>query len=525
MAESNFRLTYSTMYNPPDELHEKYETEVDKLKQNTGKEYAMIINNQDVTADKKFESRSPINTDMVLGVFQQGTAQNANDALEAAKKAFQTWGRTPWQERVELVRKAASIIDERIFELAAALSLEVGKNRMEALGDAAESADFMRYSCDQMEKNNGYIVKMESDPLEGYTSTNHSILRPYGVWVVISPFNFPAALSGGPTGAALTAGNTVVMKSAPDTPLAVRILAECFRDAGFPDGVVNLVTGPNDAVGQTLVDSPLMDGITFTGSYNVGMMIYRTIANGPYPRPVILEMGGKNPTIISSSADLERASQGLMRSAFGLQGQKCSAASRIYVEEPVYDELVDRLVALTNHIKVGDPTLKEIFMGPVINERAYKAYQDYAKDLSQTGDVLTGGKTLQEGPLSKGYFVAPSIVANVDDGHKLWKHEMFLPITMVTKIKTLEEGIQRANNVDYGLTAGFYGDSDQAEWFFKNIEAGVTYANRPQGATSGAWPGFQPFGGWKASGSTGKNSGGHYYLLSYMHEQSHTVIE
>lgn len=525
MSDNTFRLTYATMYNPPDELHSQYEEEVVKLKGNAGKEYAMIINNQDISADEKFNSHSPINTDLVLGVFQQGTAQHAKDALTAAKNAFQSWGRTPWQERVELVRKAASVIDQRVFELGAILSMEVGKNRMEALADAAEAADLMRYSCDQMEENNGYIVKMEQDPLEGYTATNHSVLRPYGVWVVISPFNFPAALTGGPVGAALVAGNTVVMKSAPDTPLTVRILAECFRQAGFPDGVVNLVTGPNETVGQTLVDSPLMDGITFTGSYNVGMMIYRSIANGPYPRPTLLEMGGKNPTIISKTANLERASQGLMRSAFGLQGQKCSAASRIFVEESAYDELVERLVKLTNEIKVGDPTLRETFMGPVINQRAYQAYQDYAKDLSQSGNILTGGKTLQEGDLGKGYFVAPSVVTKVEDNHKLWKHEMFVPITMVTKIKNIEEGMQRANDVDYGLTAGFYGDKEQTEWFFDNIEAGVTYANRPQGATTGAWPGFQPFGGWKASGSSGKNAGGHYYLPLYMHEQSHSVIE
>lgn len=201
---------------------------------------------------------------------------------------------------------------------------------MEALGDVQETADLIRYACDQMEANKGYIVEMGKDPLIGYEATNISVLRPYGVWLVISPFNFPFALTGGPTGAALVTGNTVVIKPATDTPWIVRLLAECFRDAGLPDGVVNFVTGPGRTLGQALIDSPEVDGITFTGSYDVGMKIFRDFANGKYVRPTILELGGKNPVIVSRHADLERAAAGIVRSAFGLQGQKCSAASRLH---------------------------------------------------------------------------------------------------------------------------------------------------------------------------------------------------
>lgn len=520
-----FRLTYATMFDSPDELHTRYEEAIAKLKGNLGNDYPMFINGKDVSTKAKFDNRSPINTDWLLGTFQEASAAEVAPAMEAAHNAARDWGRRPWQERVALVRKAADLITERIFDFAAVISMEVGKSRMEALGDAAESADFLYYACEQMEANNGYVKLMGVDPLKGYKATNTNRLRPYGVWVVISPFNFPAALTAGPTGSALVTGNTVVFKPAEDTPWSSRMLIECFRDAGFPDGAVNFVTGDGAVAGQALVDNPHMAGITFTGSYPVGMHIYRSIANGRYPRPTLLEMGGKNPVIVSRHADLERATQGLFRSAFGLQGQKCSAGSRIYVEEPVYDELIEKLVAVTKTLKIGDPTQKENFLGPVINEAAYNNYKGWAEELSQNGQILTGGRVLTDGAYGKGYFCEPTIVASVPTNHALWKQEMFLPITLVHKIKSLDEGMTLANDVDYGLTAGFFGNQEESKWFFENIEAGVTYTNRPQGATTGAWPGFQPFGGWKASGSTGKGAGGTYYLPLYMHEQTNTVIE
>lgn len=524
MGEKNFRLTYATMYNPPEELHTKFEAEVAKIKANLGQEFGMLINGKDVFADEKFEDRSPINTDLLLGVFQKGTEKHAEMALQAARRAAKGWADTDWRARVALVRAAAARMDARIYELGAVISLEVGKNRMEALADAAETADLLRYSADQMEANEGFIVKMGEDPLEGYTAENYSILKPYGVWLVISPFNFPAALTGGPVGAALVTGNTVVIKPATDTPWTSRLIAECFEEAGFPAGVVNYVTGPGRTLGQALVDSEEVDGVTFTGSYNVGMKIYRDFANSRYPRPTILEMGGKNPAVVSRNADLDRAAQGIYRSAFGLSGQKCSATSRILVEEPVYDELVGRLKEMTEKTVIGDPTEKVTFLGPVANQSAYNDYKSFTEELSQAGTILAGGKVLTEGVYGKGYYCEPTLVADVPISHRLWKEEMFLPITMVHKVQNLEEAMEIANDVDYGLTAGVYGSEDEVEWYFKNIEAGVVYANRPQGATTGAWPGFQPFGGWKGSGSSGKNAGGHYYLLEYMHEQINTVI-
>ncbi len=524
MAET-FKLTYATMFNPPEELHTRFEGALEKLKADLGKEYGMIINNEDRFADEKFESRNPADTEMTLGVFQKGTAEHADEALAAARAAAPGWSGMKWQDRVALLRKAADVIDRRTFEIGAAMAMEVGKNRMEALGDVAETADLVRYSCYQMEKNDGYVVEMGRDPLEGYTATNYSVLRPYGVWLVISPFNFPAALTGGPVGAALATGNTVVMKPATDTPMTVRLLAECFREAGLPDGVANFVTGPGRTLGQALIDSPEVNGVTFTGSFDVGMKIYSDFAGGEYPRPTILEMGGKNPAIVSRHADLERAAVGIVRSAFGLQGQKCSACSRVYIEEPVYDTLVDRLVELTEKLKIGDPTDRSVYLGPVINQSSYQDYKNYTEELSQAGEFLTGGKALTEGEYGKGYFCSPTLVKDLPTDHRLWQVEMFLPITTIARVKSLDEAMKMANDVQYGLTAGFYGSKEETKWFFENIEAGVTYANRPQGATTGAWPGFQPFGGWKGSGSTGKNAGGHYYLPLYMHEQIQTLID
>ena len=523
---ADFKLTYGTMFNPPEELHTGFDKAVTKLKSSLGKEYGMIIDGKDVFADEKFEDHSPVNTEWMLALMQKGNASHSNAAIAAARKAFPGWSHTPWQERVRLVRKASALIEKRIFELGAAMALEVGKNRMESLGDVQETADLMYYSAQMMEENNGFIKAMGKDPLTGYDSTNTSVLRPYGVWLIISPFNFPFALTGGPTGAALVAGNTVVIKPASDTAWIVRLYAECLRDAGIPEGVFNFVTGPGSTVGQALVDSREVDGATFTGSFDVGMKLYRDFAQRNYIRPIILELGGKNPAIVSRNANLEDAATGIYRSAFGLQGQKCSAASRVIVEEPVYDELVSRLKEITDKLVIGDPTERNTYLGPVINQSSYNDFKNYTEEINQAGGkFLTGGHVKTGGIYDKGYFVEPTFVTDLPFEHRLWQHEMFLPISTIGKVQNLDEAMQIANNVNYGLTAGFYGSPSETDWFFDNIEAGVTYANRPQGATTGAWPGFQPFGGWKGSGASGKNGGGYYYVQLYMHEQIRTLVK
>ncbi len=522
MNNEGFRLTYATMFDPPETLHTRFEEALSAAKIGLGKEYGMIIGGKESFADAKFSEISPADTNLVLGVYQQGSLREAEDAVQAARKAFSDWSRRPWQERVALMRAVADLVNQRIFEMGAAMALSVGKNRMESLGEVAETADLINYACDQMEKNGGFLVEMGQDPINDRISRNVSVLRPHGVWLIVSPFNFPLALTAGPAGAAMVAGNTVIAKPSSDAPWTVRMFAECCRDAGLPDGVFNFITGPGDAVGEALIGSENVDGVTFTGSHELGMRIFRRRAEADFVRPVILEMGGKNPTIVSRNADPDTAALGIMRSAFGLQGQKCSACSRAYVEAQIYDTIIDRILELTNKIVVGDPTSRQVYMGPVINRRAYERYQSCIPELSSAGTIRTGGKILVDDGLDKGYFCAPTVVTGSPLEHRLWKHEMFLPIIMIARVADLNEGMQLANDSVYGLTAGFYGSPGEAEWFFANIESGVAYTNRPVGATTGAWPGFQPFGGWKGSGASGKNAGGLYYVPLYMREQIHS---
>jgi 1-pyrroline-5-carboxylate dehydrogenase len=513
------KVTYSTLASPDPRLDMMYEEAVERVKANFGHIYPLYINGEERLADESFVKVSPVDTSLEMGKFQKGTPQDAEDAIAAARAAFNGWRKTPWQERVAILRRAADLISERLFEMGAIVSFEVGKNRLEALSDVEETADLIRYYCDQMEKNNGFMVTLQSESPRHH---NRSVLKPYGVWAVIAPFNFPGALAGGPSGGAMVAGNTVVFKPATDTPYTGWMLTTCFRDAGVPKGVFNFVTGGGRTVGQTIIDSPEIDGITFTGSYDVGMHIIRTFANNPIPKPVIAEMGGKNPTVIGKSADLDKAALGVMRSAFGLQGQKCSACSRVYVHNDVKEAFEEKLVELTQKINVGNPTLKDNWMGPVINKSSFADYKKFTADLREDGTVLHGAKVID----LKGFYVAPTIVNDLPADHYLWKQEMFLPIVTIAGFDDLQSAIDRANDVEYGLTAGFYSeDEDEIELFLDNIEAGVLYVNRDSGATTGAWPGYQAFGGWKGSGSTGKAGGSLYYVQQYMHEQSQTVVD
>ena len=428
-------------------------------------------------------------------------------------------------ERVRLMRRVADVMEERVYEIAAALVLEVGKNRMEALGEAQETVDFFRHYADDFERHGGYEHVLPDDPLPGIRSTNRSVMRPYGTWVVIAPFNFPLALAGGPAAAALVTGNTVVVKGASDTPWAGRLLADCIHDAGLPPGVFNYLSGSGRDVGEALVAHPATAGITFTGSAQVGMGILRQMAGGAWSRPCIAEMGGKNPCIVTARANLDDAAAGIVRSAYGMGGQKCSALSRLYVDRDVADELIERLERQVAAIQVGDPRRRDRWLGPMISRAACASYAGYVDELATGGArLLAGGHPLREGDLARGHYVEP-VLAELPVDHRLWKHEMFQPILTLHRVADRDEAMRLANDTELGLTAGFYGGADEVAWFHEHIEAGVTYANRRQGATTGAWPGYQPFGGWKGSGSTGKAIASYYYLAQYLREQSRTVVE
>jgi 1-pyrroline-5-carboxylate dehydrogenase len=515
-------LTYanlSTALTDP-RLLKRYDDAYAQVRAQVGRSYPMLIGGQDRKAAELLEKRTPVNTDIVLGYCQKGTTEDARNAIAAAKTAFPGWSALRWQRRVTMMRRVAAVINKRLFELSAWLSLDVGKSRAEALGDVKETADLIDYYCDQVEANQGFDHVMKP---EG-TAKTRSVMKPYGVWAVVSPFNFPVALSGGPMGGALVAGNTVILKPASDTPISTWYLAQCFRDAGLPPGVVNFITGPGRTVGEELVVNPDVAGMTFTGSFDVGFSILKRFSQA-YPRPCITEMGGKNPVIVSRKADLNVAAEGVMRSAFGLSGQKCSATSRVYVHRDVKEKFIEILKQKTEALKVGDPTVPGVFMGPVVNAQAYEKFRESVDlALAAGGRIVAGGRVLTEGDLAKGYYVAPTIVDGLPLDHILFGEELFLPFVVVGEFSSLADAFREANASAYGLTAGFFSrDRTEIRQFLDVIEAGVVYVNRERGATTGAWPGVQPFGGWKASGSTSRGGGGLYYVQQYLREQSQTV--
>jgi 1-pyrroline-5-carboxylate dehydrogenase len=317
----------------------------------------------------------------------------------------------------------------------------------------------------------------------------------------------------------------VVFKPASDTPYMGLKLYEALAEAGLPPGVFNYITGPGGAIGDEFVSNPDVAGLVFTGSKEVGVNIYRKF-NEQLPKPCITEMGGKNPAIVTAQADLEKAAEGVMRSAFGYGGQKCSACARVYVHRDVRKDFLDLLVEKTSRIKVGFPLDRDTFLGPVINASAYKTYQESIEVARRDGRILVGGDILTDEPFNHGYYVTPTVVSKLPKSHRFFSEELFLPILVVADVRSIEEAVELANRSEYGLTAGiFSNDLDEIRYFFDHIEAGVTYANRPGGATTGAWPGIQSFGGWKASGSSGKGALGPYYVQQFMREQSQTIVE
>jgi 1-pyrroline-5-carboxylate dehydrogenase len=518
------KITYATMTaDRMEDLHRELDRAIEQVQTTFGKSYPLVIGGQVIRSAGEFEDRSPIDTRILLGRFQSASREEVRQAIAAARSAFPKWSARPWADRVSLLKKVADAIRAHRWELAALMGYEAGKNRLECVGDVEESADLIEYYCDQVAAHHGFETTLG---VLGPGEENTSVLRPYGVWAVISPFNFPLALAAGPAGGALVAGNTVVFKPASVTPLLGYKLAEMMMEAGIPDGVFNFITGSGGTAGQELVDNAGIDGIVFTGSKDVGMRLIRDNASRAVPRPLIIEMGGKNPAIIMRSADLEKATDGVMRSAFGAQGQKCSACSRVYVSKAIRDEFVRLLVEKTKKIKIGDPLNRDVYLGPVINEEAVKTYERaVAQAKADGGNILTGGRRLTDGDFAHGYFVEPTVIDGLPASHPLFSEELFVPITVVAEVLTLEEAIDLANSTEYGLTAGIFSEDDrEIAQFFDRIQAGVTYANRRAGATTGAWPGINSFGGWKASGSTGRGTGGPYYVQQFMREQSRVRI-
>jgi 1-pyrroline-5-carboxylate dehydrogenase len=521
-APAQSKITYTSANVDWELFHRQFDDALARVRSQLGREYPLFIGGEAVASDAKpIVDTSPIDTSVVLGNFATATAAHVDRAVAAARAAQAAWSRRDWRERVAILRRAAALIRERKFELAAIMSLEVGKSRLESMGDAEESADLIDYYCQQMEAADGFVRQMAKvTPVE----RNTDVLRPYGVFACIAPFNFPLALSTGMSAAALVAGNAVVYKPAEDTPWTGLGLYEVYRDAGLPAGLFNYLSGHGSEAGEAMWRHPSIDGVVFTGSKDVGMRIYHGLSTR-WIKPCLLELGGKNAAIVMDSADLDAAAEGVTRSAFGLQNQKCSATSRVYVHQKVAQPFIAKLLEKTQALKMGDPTERDVFFGPVINRDAALKFERAVKQARKEGEILVGGSRLTGEPFDRGHFVAPTI-ARLPLQSTLFGEELFVPFLAIADVSGLDQAIAETNKADYGLTAGIFSKRDaEITRFFDEVEAGVCYVNKRTGATTGAWPGAQPFTGWKGSGSSGKGGCGPYYVAQFMREQSRTVIE
>jgi 1-pyrroline-5-carboxylate dehydrogenase len=505
-----------------EEFHRSYEDAVTDVRAALGETHSLWIDGTSVDADEQFIVRSPGDFDVTIGAFAAGTPDDVDRAVRAAATAYDEWRHTAVEDRVEIFRNAVEEFRARKFELAATVSLENGKNRTEAVADVDEAIDFLRFYSRELERHDGYDFDT-GEPTPGQHCRNR--LRPYGVFGVIAPFNFPIAILAGMTAGAVITGNTAVVKPASATPLIAHKFVEILTDAGLPDGVVNLVTGSGSTVGQPLVEHEDVAGIVFTGSREVGLSIERTFQEFGKRGPVIAELGGKNSVIVTDTADLEKAVSGVAMGAFSFSGQKCSATSRVYVHDDVFDQFLPRLIEKTESLGIGPAEAEETVVSPVIDDRALERYADICEQAAAEGTIHTGGDVVDDPGLPDGRYVEPTVVTDVPHDHALAREEHFLPFVTVHPVADLAEAIDKANDSDYGLCAGLFSeDEDEIETWFDRIDSGMCYVNRAQSATTGALVQAQPFGGWKFSGTTGKFAGGYWYLPQFMREQSQTRV-
>ncbi|MCH8914325.1 MAG: aldehyde dehydrogenase family protein [Thaumarchaeota archaeon] len=504
--------------NSTDKFHADFDKAIVEVQKEFGKKYPLIIDGKEIYSDDCFTVSSPSDTRITVAEFPKASTDDTKNAISSAKNAFEEWSNTTYQKRAEIFRDCANIFSSRKFFLAAIMTFENGKNRIESIGDMDETIDFMRFYALQLEKNEGFCKQtFHPNPHE----KTQTIMKPYGVWGIIAPFNFPSAIAIGMSTAALITGNTVVLKPASNTPLSSFQFAKILYPE-LPEGAINFVTGSGSIVGKTLIESSDVDGIAFTGSREVGMKGFQEFTKST-SKPFISEMGGKNPVIVTKYADLEKASDGVMNAAFGFGGQKCSACSRVYVQNKVADQFISKLVEKTKNLKIGMPWKMGVFLGPVINKEAKTKFEDAVNLAKKDGEILTGGSILTSPEFENGYFVEPTIVTQLPEEHKLVKEELFLPFLCIQRYDKFSDAIQLANQTEYGLTAGiFSNDKKQLDEFFSKIQAGVVYTNRFASATTAALVSSQPFVGWKNSGSTGKGAGGENYLQQFMRTQTQT---
>jgi 1-pyrroline-5-carboxylate dehydrogenase len=482
---------------------------IDKVKSELGREYPLVIRGERIKTDNKFESINPADKTQVVGRFQKATEELANRSVESASETFQVWRYTPAAERAELLFRTAAILRERKHEFSAWMIHEVGKSWAEADGDTAEAIDFCEFYAHEILRYSGGqpLTKLEGED-------NRYEYIALGVGVVIPPWNFPLAIMAGMTAASIGCGNAVVLKPSSDAPTIAYKFFEVLEEAGMPAGVVNFMTGSGAEVGDVVVDHPKTRYIAFTGSKEIGLRINERAAKVQkgqiWIKRVIAEMGGKDSIIVEADANIDDAATGIVQAAFGFQGQKCSACSRAIIHADIYDEMIGKIVERTEKIKVGDPTDAATYMSAVVNQKAFKTIIDYIeKGQAEGGRIVTGGGSDGE----KGFFIEPTVIADVKPGDTIEQEEIFGPVLAIIRALDFDDALRIANDTEFGLTGALYtSDPAKIERARREFHVGNLYFNRK---CTGALVGVHPFGGFNMSGTDSK-AGGRDYLGLFM---------
>jgi 1-pyrroline-5-carboxylate dehydrogenase len=481
-----------------------------------GKTHPLVIDGRRVESADTFQSTNPADPSQCVGNFAKATVDHVNQAVAAADRAFVTWSWVPAEERANVLLRVAGIMRRRRNELSAAMIYEVGKSWAEADGDTAEAIDFCEFYAREMLRWGG---PQPVTPFPG--EVNDFIYIPMGVGAVIPPWNFPLAITTGMTVAAIVTGNTVVLKPSSDAPFIAWKLFEILEEAGVPPGVVNFLPGPGGAMGDALVEHPRVRFVAFTGSKEVGIRIHERAARVPagqiWLKRMVLEMGGKDFTIVDEAADLDSAVLGVAAGAFGFQGQKCSACSRAIVHRSLYEPFVEKLKARVESFTIGPTSKRENYLGPVVSARAEKTILEYIEVGKKEGKLLTGGGK-HSGP---GYFIKPTVITDVRPDARIAQEEIFGPVLAVIPASSYEEEIAIANGTIYGLTGAYYSrDRARIVDAKRRLHVGNLYINRK---CTGALVGVHPFGGFNMSGTDSK-AGGRDYLGLFLQGKSITEL-
>jgi 1-pyrroline-5-carboxylate dehydrogenase len=493
------------------------EKAIEKVRGELGRQYPIIINGKKIELDSHFHSINPAQKSQIVGVFSDADVDSDNlvtEAIDAATEAFKTWRNVPAAERAEYLFKAADIIRERKHYFSAWMVFEVGKTWAEADGDTAEAIDFLEFYGREMIRWAGDQPITPSP----YSEKNNFEYIPLGVGAIIPPWNFPLAIMAGMTMSAVVTGNTTVLKPSPDAPTIAYKFMEVLEEVGLPSGVVNFVVGSGITVGEHMVQSPKTRFISFTGSKAVGLHIYeeaaKTREGQNWMKRVVAEMGGKDAIVVADDADLDEAASGAVAAAFGFQGQKCSACSRLIVDEKVHDELMEKVIALTNKLTLGEPTESDTSLTAVINQKSFDKATGYIqKGIEEGGEVVAGGKASDE----DGFYIEPTVIGNVKAGSTIEQEEIFAPVLAVIKASDYDQALQIANDTQYGLTGAVYSQSEERlKQARRDFHVGNLYLNRK---CTGALVGVHPFGGFNMSGTDSK-AGGREYLLQFMQGKS-----